>query len=274
MWDKIQQISQKRIKAALCTIVEAKGSTPRKEGSKLLVTEDGQFFGTVGGGNLEYAVIEKAKHVISTQKPMLLKNNLTKDFNMACGGQVTIFIEPVIPKNQLILFGAGHIAKALATFARHLDFDIIVIDPRKNVINSWNLKENITFVNEDFETAFEKLSFDNQTYICSLAFTHDLDLKVAALALKREFAYLGVIASKNKARKIANKLINEYGFQQEDVDKIDMPMGVPINCETPEEIAISILAKIIDIKNSKNDIRQDSTEISVQTASYTANSNK
>ncbi len=277
IWEKITQIRQQRIKAALCSIVETKGSTPRKAGSKLLVTEDGQFYGTVGGGNLEFFVIEQAKNVIKTGQPILLSHNLTKDFKMACGGHVKIFIEPIMPRNQLILFGAGHIAKALARFATHLDFEIVVVDPRKDVINSWDLKENIKFVTQDFEKAFDSLKFDNRTYICSLAYTHDLDLKVAALALNKPFAYLGVIASKNKARKIAKALEENYGFDRKKIEQIDMPMGIPIKSETPEEIAISILAKIIDTKNKLQadaNTTAATEQTTIQTAQYQTDGNQ
>jgi len=277
MWEKIVQIQQQRRKAALCVIVETRGSTPRKAGSKLLVTEDGEFFGTVGGGNLEYYIIEQAKRVIQSQRPVLLTHNLHKDFKMACGGQVKIYIEPIMPKNQLILFGAGHIAKALARFASEFDFDIVVVDPRKDVVDSWDFKKNVKFVTQEFEKAFDSLQFDQRTYVCSLAYTHELDLRVAALVLRKPFAYLGVIASKNKARKIRKALVEDYGFSPELVEKIDMPMGIPINSQTPAEIAISILAKIIDVKNkSQSDESRQITERqpTVQIAQYSANSHQ
>ncbi len=275
IWQKIIQIRQQRKKAALCTIVDARGSTPRKAGSKLLVVDDGQFYGTIGGGDLEFNVIEQAKSVIKNAKPVLLEYNLSKDLKMACGGHVKVFIEPILPSDQLILFGAGHVSRAIANLAQHLDFEIIVVDPRKDVIDSWNLVKNTKFVSDSFERAFEQLKFDRQTYICSLAFTHDLDLKIAALALKKEFAYLGVIASKNKARKISKALQEQYGFTQQQIEKIDMPMGIPIKVETPAEIAISVLAKIVDLRNKfKHNDKSINTQRTLQITEYQTNSNQ
>ncbi len=275
IWQKIAQIRQQRRKAALCTIVQARGSTPRKSGSKLLVVEDGQFFGTIGGGDLEYNVIEQAKTVLQTDKPVLLEYNLAKDLKMACGGHVKVFIEPILPPDQLILFGAGHVSKAIANFAQDLDFEIVVVDPRKNVIDSWNLVKNTKFVNHSFEKAFDYLKFDKQTYICSLAYTHEQDLKIAALALKKQFAYLGVIASKNKARKISKALEQQYGYSLEQIKQIDMPMGIPLNVETPAEIAISILAKIVDLRNKfKHNDKSINTQGTLQITQYQTDSNK
>ena len=277
IWEKIKQVQEKRQRAVLCTIVKARGSTPRKEGSKLLVVEDGNFYGTVGGGNLEYEVIEVAKEVLKTQKAQLLDFNLGKELKMACGGQVSLFLEPILPPEQLIIFGAGHVGQALAYFASKLDFQIVVVDPRNNVLNAWKLEENIKFVNKSFQEAIDVLIFDKQTYVCSLAYTHDKDLEVAAGVLGKDIAYLGIIASKNKARKIAKLLSEKYGYTQEQIGKIDMPIGLPIEVETPAEIAISILAKIIDLRNKSKinaDKHQHNTTVSVQTTKYSPFSNQ
>ncbi len=276
MWHILQSLEQNRTKAALCIIVEAKGSTPRKAGAKMIVTENNQFFGTIGGGDLEFFIIEKARQLIAAAnpKPQLISVNLASDVKMACGGNVKIYIEPIIPKNQLIIFGAGHVGKALAFFAQKLDFNIILIDPRKNIFPAENFDKNVKFVNDTFENAINNIKFDYNTFICSLAFTHDLDLKIAKLCLNKPFAYFGIIASKNKANKIRSAL-QQDGFKKDLIDKLDMPMGVPIANETPEEIAISILAKIIDVKNSLNNGPTSSRQqISLQTFRPESNSNQ
>ncbi len=249
LWGKILEIRRTRQRAVLCIVVNARGSTPRKAGAKMIVTEDGGYYGTVGGGNLEYQVIEKAKEIMFTQKPVLLEFNLKNDLQMACGGQVSVYLEPVFPPFQLIIFGGGHVSKALAKFAREFEFDIVVIDPRKEVLNSWELKENIKFVNNGYLEAIENLKFDTRTFVCSMTYGHEYDLQIAARCLKEDLGYLGVLASRNKARKFAKALVEQYGYSQQEVEKIDMPMGLEMECETPDEIAISILGKLIDTKN-------------------------
>ena len=249
IWEKIQEIRSTRKKAVLCIVVQARGSTPRKEGAKLLVTEDGEFIGTVGGGNLEYQVIERAKELLKGGGPQLISFNLKNDLQMACGGQVNVYLEPILPPFQLIIFGGGHVGQALARFTREFDFDTVVVDPRKEVLNSWKLKENIKFVHNDYIQAIESLKLDTRTFVCSMTYGHEYDLQIAARCLKEDLAYLGVLASRNKARKFATALVEDYGYSHEQVAKIDMPMGLDMQCETPDEIAISILAKLIDVKN-------------------------
>ncbi len=249
MWEIINDIRKKREKAVLAVIVETKGSTPRKAGSKLLVTEKGEIYGTVGGGDLEYFVVEKAKELLESQQPMLLTHNLKSDFKMACGGKVTVYLEPIVPPAQLFIFGAGHIGKELAGYAKDFDFEITVIDSRKDILDT--LEGNgYKLICATADKAVEQLHFDDNTYICAISHTHDIDRQIASLVLNKPYAYLGVIASKNKAQKI-RKALTEEGFDKEKTDSIDMPMGVPIECETPKEIAISVLAKLIDAKNRK-----------------------
>ena len=249
IWEHIVRLRQERKKAILAVVVQTRGSTPRKAGAKLLITEDQEFFGTVGGGNLEYQVIEQAKQMLKSNNPKLLEFNLNNDLKMACGGQVSVYLEPILPPYQLIIFGGGHVGKALVMDALNFEFDIVVVEPRKEVINSWKLKENIKFVKCDYIKAINNLKFDNRTFVCSMTFGHEYDLQIAAKCLEYDLAYLGVLASRNKAKKFANELINKYGFSKELIEKIDMPMGVKIECETPQEIAISIIAKLIDVKN-------------------------
>ncbi len=251
IYNKLIEIIEYRQKAALCIITETKGSTPRKTGSKMIVLDDLTVFGSVGGGELEYFVVQKSAEIIKLQKPKNFNFQLKSDFKMACGGNVSIYIEPVKIPDQLIIFGAGHIGKALASFARKLNFKILIIDERKDIFDSWEKLPEYSFINEIYTKAIEKIIFDEKTYICSATYQHTHDKEIAALCSQKKYAYLGIIASKNKAQKINNFLIEEKKIPAQIVKNIDMPMGIPIACETPEEIAISILAKIIDIRNSK-----------------------
>ena len=250
MFDIIYKLKQNRKAFVICTIVETSGSTPRKVGTKLVVSENGMFYGTIGGGNLEFQVIEIAKKIIKENTgPQLIDFHLEKDLRMACGGKVKVFFEPQFPEPQLIIFGAGHVGRSLAMFAQHLDFTIKAVDERKEVFEVWQ-KINAEKIILKFSEAFDKLIFDENTYICAVSHTHNYDLEIAKLCLKKKFAYLGVIASKRKAMKIKEEL-KKNGFSSAEINKIDMPMGINIECETPEEIAISILAKLIDVKNKR-----------------------
>ncbi len=248
---ELGKITDLRRKAAICTVISAKGSTPRKAGSKMIVYDDGKVVGSVGGGELEFQIVKQALKIIETQKPEIFSFALKRDLQMACGGQVEVFVEPVKLPDQLVIFGAGHIGKALADIAKNLDFSVIVVDERKNIFDDWQKHESFTFLNEIYTSAIEKIIFDKQTYICSATYAHTHDKEIARLCAGLDVAYLGVIASKNKAVKI-RKYLEESGISQENIEKIEMPMGIPIACETPYEIAISIMARIVDLRNKKS----------------------
>jgi len=248
IYNKISEIVVDRKKAALCIVTDTRGSTPRKKGSKMIVYDDKSIFGTIGGGELEFYVISKAVEVIKAQKAETFDFGLETDFKMACGGAVSVFIEPIEIKNNLVVFGAGHIGSKLAQWALKFNFDVTVVDERENIFDNWNQNE-IRCINEQYKPAIDKIIFDENTFVCIITHKHAYDRQIAALCALNDLAYIGVIASKNKSKKIAKLLLSEDKILQKNVDKIDMPMGVPINCETPEEIAISILAKLIDVKN-------------------------
>ncbi len=252
IYTRIKEAIEQREQSVLCIVVDTKGSTPRKTGSKMLVFADGSVEGSIGGGELEYFVVQKAKEQINSKKASIYSFGLKADFEMACGGNVSIYIEPVKIPDQLIIFGAGHIGKSLASLAQKFDFDILVIDERENIFSTWEQNSNIKFINKSYKEAIKGLKFDKNTYVCSATYAHSYDKEIAELIADKETAYLGVIASKNKALKITKYLSSKDKFSPEQINRIDMPMGVPIACETPDEIAVSILAKIIDVKNSMN----------------------
>lgn len=251
VYSKINESIRKREKAVFCLIVETKGSTPRKMSSKMLVYEDGRVVGTIGGGELEYFVVQKAVENINSNEAKLFNFGLKADFEMACGGNVTVYMETIKIPEQLVIFGAGHIGKSLANLAINLDFEIIVVDERPNIFDNWSQKAGITFVNKNYIEAINEISFDKKTFVCCATHAHNYDKEIAEILISKELAYIGVIASKNKASKISNYLSQKENISIEQVNKIDMPMGIPIACETPEEIAISIIAKIIDERNKK-----------------------
>lgn len=231
--------------AALCTITNTQGSTPRKAGSKMLVFPEGNIEGSIGGGALEAECIKNAQQVIANNTSKLYKHALEKDHEMTCGGYVEIFIEPLVTQKKLYIFGGGHVGRALAEIAAKLNFNVSVIDSRKEVLDAY---KTITCYNLEIEEAFSTLNFDENTFICTATHQHAGDRKVVSLALKHKFAYLGMIGSKRKVAKTI-ELLKNRGFSDSEISKIDMPMGVPINCETPQEIAVAVLAKLIDIRN-------------------------
>ncbi|MBN2175537.1 MAG: XdhC family protein [Bacteroidales bacterium] len=249
--ENIRQIKASGKKAALCIIVETKGSSPRKPGSKMIVFEDKTIDGTIGGGSLELKVMEDATKVIGSGSPQKFSYNLDDDFGMHCGGYAEVYIEPILPDDQLYIFGAGHVGKALADLASKFGFEIILIDPREEILKGFEGKP-YKFIQLDFVEAANEMKFGRTAYIVITTPKHKYDENVLALCAKKLSAYVGMIGSKNKVALAKKRFLEENILTQQEIDRVDMPIGIKFNAQTPEEIAVSILAKLIDVKNSKN----------------------
>jgi len=210
IYNKILSLQKQNIKLALCTIVQTKGSTPRKLGAKMIVKEDGNIVGTIGGGNLEKKVIENALKQIEENKPNLFKHDLLHQHNMCCGGTVEIYIEPIHKMNRLYIFGAGHTGKALAKLADGLDFDIFIIDDRKAYLDDINI-EGINKLHLDYKKVLPTLPFDNNTYITIMTYDHAHDRDILSFCIKKPYAYMGMIGSQRKIE-ITKKMFLEGGI--------------------------------------------------------------
>lgn len=251
LYNEIEQLIKRGDTAAICTIVSTKGSTPRKVGAKMLVFSSGQIKGTVGGGNLEKEVIKNALKQIELTEAKLFKHDLLHQHNMCCGGTVEIFIEPIEKMKQLYIFGAGHTGQALAKFAKELDFEIFVIDDRKEYIEQLNDVEGINKLLVDYKKMLPKLPFTNNIYVAILTYEHEIDRDILSYCIKQPLAYLGMIGSQRKIELTKKMFLDAKIATSKQLENVDMPIGIDVLAETPEEIAISILAKLISIKNTK-----------------------
>jgi len=240
--------SENNRNAAYCVIVQTKGSTPRKVGAKMIVYEDGSINGSIGGGNLEKKVIENAIQQIKDQEAKLFKHDLLHQHNMCCGGTVEIYIEPIKKMNRLYIFGAGHTGNALSIIANTLDFEVYVIDDRKQYLDEIKSKE-INKLNLNYDKMLPSLPFDESTYIVIMTYEHTHDRDILAYCIKQANAYIGMIGSKRKIELTKKMFLDGKIATEKELEKVDMPMGINIHAEGPEEIAISILAKLIAIKN-------------------------
>ncbi|HXC04067.1 MAG TPA: XdhC family protein [Bacteroidia bacterium] len=250
LYRKILEIENSNEKAALCTIIGTQGSAPRKTGAKMLVGVKGRIEGTIGGGSLEKAVISQALEVLESNTPVRVKHNLVADLAMCCGGSVELFIEPVMNKKKLYIFGAGHIGKALAGFALDLDFKVTLIDERYEAFEGQE-GALYTLKQEQHTSAIEQLEFDTQTLIVILTHNHAYDREILALTSKKPHLYIGMIGSERKVLIARKNLVSSGILNEEEMDGIDMPIGIEMKAVTPQEIAISILAKLIDVRNWK-----------------------
>jgi xanthine dehydrogenase accessory factor len=246
---KIAEIRKSGKKAALCIIIDTKGSSPRKAGSKMIVFEDKSIEGTIGGGSLEFKVMDDALKVISGNKPYKFIYDLDEDLSMHCGGTAEVYIEPVLLDSNLYIFGAGHIGKALAKYASDFGFHVIFIDNRKEITDGIDTYKT-QFIQDDYIVAAQKLEFSENDFIVIVTPKHAFDEEVLAVCAKKTFGYLGMIGSKTKIALARKRFMEEKILTEQELNKVDMPIGIKFNAQTPEEIAISILAKLIDVRNT------------------------
>ncbi len=233
----------------------------------MLVWKDGRIFGTIGGGNIEKLVMEDAIRLMESGEPILKEYHLLKE-QMCCGGTMKIFIEPMKRTKQLLIFGGGHIGKNIANYAQNLDFKVIVIDERKEIMQ--DLPSSIVKVLMNHHQAFQQLTFDAETYIVICTHQHEYDREILAHCIIQPHAYLGMIGSKRKVIVTRNRFINQNICSIEQLDRIDMPMGFDIGQNSPEVIALGILAKVVAVSNGK-DINNETNLKEYEKTSFDSN---
>lgn len=238
----------------LCTLINVEGSTPRNIGASMWIRPDGSIVGTIGGGPTEKEVIEKAKEIMKIRgKPLIYEAILKEkesDGKSMCGGKMSILMEPLGNEPRIVIFGAGHVGKALARVANVTKFNTIVWDDREDFANKENIPWGKTIACP-LDEAFNRIRFDQNDYVVVSTRDHSLDSEVVRKLEGEAFAYLGVIGSFKKINTMKETLLNS-GVSKNYIESIYKPIGIPIGAETPEEIAISILAEIIAVYRKAN----------------------
>lgn len=236
----------------LCTVTASHGSTPQKPGSRLVVLPDGSLRGTIGGGAIEKQVIDAALALLAdaSAETRTLETHLTHDLGMCCGGKMTVFLEKHGAPASLFVFGAGHVAKELASLAQHVGFQVTVVDERQDWLNPERFP-SATRRLEQPDVAAKALDGGDQVYCCVTTHDHPLDQACVEALVKKKLAYLGVIGSQRKSLRFRQRL-EAAGFTKEEVASFESPMGVEIDALTPSEIAVSIVARLISVRRRRN----------------------
>ena len=256
IYQEIARIKNEEKEAAVVTVISATGSSPRKEGAKMLVNPDGSILGTIGGGNVELQIIKEAIKVIARDKPQRFSYRLKEgdELGMLCGGDIDVFIEPVSSAPTMFIFGGGHIALPLSRMASIAGFKIAIIDDRLEYANLQRFPEAGLTLVTDFSEAFSKLNIGKSGYIVIVTHGHKGDEVVLEGALKTKAKYIGMIGSQTKNKAVYSHLM-EKGISAQMLERVYAPIGLSIHAQTPEEIAVSILAEVIEVKRASVDSR-------------------
>jgi xanthine dehydrogenase accessory factor len=232
----------------LATVIASHGSTPQKPGAKLLVLEDGSVRGTVGGGAIEQQVVDAARalFVDGAASTRTLETHLTHDLGMCCGGRMTVFLEKHGATAQLLVFGAGHVARELAALAQHVGFKVTVVDARAEWLTAERFPTAVRRLEPPDDVA-RQLAPVGPTFCCVVTHDHPLDQACVEALLGKPLSYLGVIGSQRKAERFRQRLL-AAGAPQAQVDRVECPMGLPIGALSPAEIAVSIVARLVTVR--------------------------
>ncbi|SRR5579884_700710 len=253
IYDEIVRLRKLGQKCALATIVQVRGSIPSFESAKLLVREDGSMMGTVGGGCVEAEVWNAAREVLDTEKPKNLSFSLGEDAaydqGLICGGQLSIFVEPVIPQPQAFIFGGGHVSKSISKVATLAGFSTIIVDNREAFANPERFPEAEATYAEEYEDVFPKLPVTSSSYLIIVTRGHRDDMRVLRWAVTTPAKYIAMIGSKRKTISVIHELEKE-GFSRGAFERIFAPMGLEIGAQSPEEIAISVVAEMIAVRRA------------------------
>jgi xanthine dehydrogenase accessory factor len=240
-------------KVALATVVKAQGSTPRTAGAKMLIFPDGTFRHTVGGGIFESLVIKDALEVLQNGKPVIKEYSFNLEGKNAigaiCGGYAEVLIEMITNTPELLIVGGGHVGNALARIASLLDFKITVLDDREDYVQLYQNDPHITGIKVGSDYSSLPTITEN-TFICLVTKGCPTDALALKQVIKSPAKYIGMIGSQKKVNTVYQNL-KESGFDPSLFERVHAPIGINIGADSPEEIAISILAEIITIRNRK-----------------------
>ncbi len=253
----IEEISKKLAEEkpfVLATIVKIVGSSPREAGSKMLVFPDGTIHGTVGGGTFEKMVIDDSLELFRTGERCKLKTYKFSESGpdstgMHCGGEAQVFLERNSKPDKLLIFGGGHIGASLARIVKDLNFQVMVIDDRQERLD--NLLKPIQTILTDSNYNENFPNVNNRCYAVIVTRSHSSDMAILEKVIKKDCAYIGMIGSKTKVKKIFSAM-KEKGVDEQHMKNVHAPIGLDIGAEGPEEIAISIAAELIKVKRKES----------------------
>lgn len=239
--------------AAVATVIEACGSTPRQAGAKMLVYADGRTVGTVGGGPLEARVVEEARAALAEGRPRELVHRGTDEERgdpSMCGGDMRLFIEVLLPRPTLLVVGGGHIGQAVAELGAFLGYRIAVLDERAEMVTVERFPQADVLLSGPLDGQLRAFPLTEQTYAVLVTPHGSPDEKALAALAGHRLVYVGLLGARRRAQATFERA-RALGVSDEFLARVHTPIGLDIGAETPHEIAVSILAEVIAAQREK-----------------------
>ncbi len=229
---------------AIATVVQTEGSSSARSGSKAIIDEDGFLTGWVGGGCAESTVRREAALCMETGRPILVKLDMTDEVlgvGMPCGGVMDVYIEPVLPKPELLILGHGRIAETIAALAHQVNFTVTVNDP---LADRRAFPDADVLVTDDIDLSAAHI--DSETFVV-VATQHKGDHLWLQKAMNAGAPYIGLVSSRHRAALVLDYMAAGGALAQE-LDRVWAPAGLDLGAVSPEEIALSIVSHMVAIR--------------------------
>ncbi len=252
LFERLAELQRKGEAVVLATVINTQGSVPRHEGSKMLIHPDGRIEGTLGGGDMESRVIKEALEALSAGGTRVLSyafRDIEKGDVGVCGGDVQILLEPIRPQPKVIVVGGGHVGRAVAHLAHWLGFRVVLSDDRAEYATPEAAPDADEHVLGPLSELPNHVCIDENTYILLTTRGVPVDLEALPTLLETCAAYVGVIGSRRRWEFCIREL-RRRGVPEDRIARVTSPMGLELNAESPEEIAVSILAEIIMLRRA------------------------
>jgi xanthine dehydrogenase accessory factor len=244
----LQRLVEEEEPGTLALVIRTGGSTPGAVGAKMLVLPDGSIRGTVGGGVLEARVISDALNAMEDGKgPRTLTYNL-EELGMRCGGEMVVYLEPIVSPKRVVIYGGGHVGTAVARLLRTLGCRITVVDEREEWANRERLPDIEEIVNKPFAEALAAQPPGPKDHVIIVTRGHEHDQQILESVIERRPAYLGMIGSRRKVALMRQEFIAGGTTTPAEFDRIHAPIGLDLGAETVPEIAASIVAELISVR--------------------------
>jgi xanthine dehydrogenase accessory factor len=246
--------------AALVTVIEAKGSTPRGVSAKMLVYADKRTVGTVGGGGVEARAIDEALAAIKASASRELAYDLVNEERGdpgVCGGSMRLFVEVLAPRPTLLILGGGHVGQAVAELGAFLGFRIVVADDRPDLVTEERFPWADSLLAGDMAEQVAEFPLDEHTYLIMVTPHYATDEKVLEVLVDHKVAYVGMIGSRRRST-LTFQRAREAGVPEELLARVHTPIGLDIDAQTPREIAVSIVAEVIGVQRGHREADRQS----------------
>jgi xanthine dehydrogenase accessory factor len=252
--EKLAELSKGGGPFVAVTMVDAVGSTPQDAGTKMLVDATGLVFGTVGGGRIENQALEFAQRMLrekDSPSTRLVDWNLQRDVGMTCGGEVKLYFEAYNHRTwRIVVFGAGHVAQALVRCLVDLECQVVCVDPRQDWLIRLPQSGKLHRVQlENMPEYVPQLTDDDFVVCMTMGHRTDRPILEEIFRQGRRPAYLGVIGSEAK-RKVMIRELTESGIGHETAEAFRCPIGLRLGTNQPGEIAVSIAAELIQVRDA------------------------